>query len=256
MNSETVVKFKSVLCHHAHVLLSICIYTLYWLPCSQKSIPVKNHTWVRGAEKGGQDLPNLPKESFEMSLTLDKFTAGQRSVGVRPSQTCLAILVCSLNNDSGDQPFWVLASLSFCSWAEECFCSDPGWSGKADGTVDGMGLKRASKIHQTNCYGHVAVLCWLIVVSTYFSPMCKINLDMKTDFMSLLNSGLLSLGWKNLFCEVWVLKCFPLAFKEIVRGGWESVQFWHGSISHRSFWHFAWSYSNSMSNIFGIQSWK
>lgn len=41
-----------------------------------------------------------------MSLTLDKFTSGQVDVGMNPSQTHLASLVYSLNNEIEDQPFW------------------------------------------------------------------------------------------------------------------------------------------------------
>lgn len=37
-----------------------------------------------------------------MSLTLNKFPAGQIDVGVSPSQAYLANLVCSLNNNGED----------------------------------------------------------------------------------------------------------------------------------------------------------
>jgi len=66
----------------------------------------------------------VERKVFKMSLTLDKFTAGQIVMDLLPHLTHLANLVCSLNNDSEDhQPCWEMALLSFCSWVEECFSS-------------------------------------------------------------------------------------------------------------------------------------
>lgn len=99
------------------------LYQLIALPTKVRTS--KTLHLCKGCRKEGRarSPESAERKIFEMSLTLDKFTAGQIDVGVSPSQTYLANLVCSLNNDGEDQPFWMMALLSFCSWIEECFSS-------------------------------------------------------------------------------------------------------------------------------------
>lgn len=91
MNSETVFMLSAV-------SPQFCSAHYQWIALPTRVCTSKALHIYRGCRKGGR--ARTPRSAtgkvLEMSLTLDKYTSGQVDVGVNPSQTYLANLVCSL----------------------------------------------------------------------------------------------------------------------------------------------------------------